>query len=110
MTELPKLYFDLITTKLFDMSYNFSNEDITYLFNLHNNFVDAHNPQYSKSCGPCVKRVIVRLREHYQTPYNTWLESTVIAPEVFIPEAESETEVSKIEKPLIGSKVKKNID
>lgn len=63
MNELNDFYKDFIKNRLY--SDNLTNEDITTLFNLHNNFVDVMAPEYGKSCGSCVKRVLKKVRSFY---------------------------------------------
>lgn len=35
------------------------------LFNLHNNFVDVHNPAIDKNCSTCIKQTLEKVRNHY---------------------------------------------
>ncbi len=70
-------YTNFISNKLFLEDYNFTNEDITLMFNLHNHQVNPLNPEYSKSCAPCVKRIINACRAHFKD-YNVVKEVEVI--------------------------------
>ena len=39
-------------------------EQVTRLFVLHN-YIFPDKPEYGKSCGSCVKRVMNKMKEHY---------------------------------------------
>lgn len=64
MIELNDTYKNFIKDKLYKDG--LKAEDITILFNLYNNFVNVMAPEYGKSCGACVKRVLSRTRAFYK--------------------------------------------
>jgi hypothetical protein len=63
MEHLPNIYQEFITNSLYKAE--LSNKDIDTLFNLHNNFVNPHKPEYSKGCVACVKRAWDAVKSHF---------------------------------------------
>lgn len=63
MNDLPNEYLIWVINRLY--SETKTDEDITIAFNLHNQFVNPNNPSFSKSCSPCVKKVINLLKQTY---------------------------------------------
>lgn len=61
--DLPEVYQQFIDNSLFKDS--LSSEEITTLFNLHNNYINVHYPEFGKSCSACVNRVWQKVKETY---------------------------------------------
>jgi len=64
--EYPANYKDFIEQVVLNPNTeHLSPEQLTTLFNLHNNFVDLMNPAYNKSCSKCVKDAFQKVKEYY---------------------------------------------
>lgn len=61
--DLPEIYQQFIANSLFKG--DLSNEEINTLFNLHNNYINVHQPEFGKSCSACVSRVVQTIRNYF---------------------------------------------
>ncbi len=77
INTLPELYKDFLLNKFYkdDFKQIMNKEDITIMFNLHNNFINVGVYETGKSCSPCVKRVYNKIIELTQDSYYKIIES-----------------------------------
>ena len=71
---MPTIYKDFINHILWDVP-TFSDEDITTLFNLYNNYVcptTGESMQYNRCCGSCISKVKNSVKAFY--PQGTIIE------------------------------------
>jgi len=72
INTLPDFYKTFLLNRFYKDNFkeNMNKEDITIMFNLHNNFINIGVYETGKSCPPCVKRVYDKIIELTQDSYN----------------------------------------
>lgn len=65
--DYPANYKDFIAQVILNPEIgSLTAEQVTTLFNLHNNYVDVNNPSFNKSCSSCIKETFQKVKKYYE--------------------------------------------